>query len=523
MGRQAALVSAATMLSRVLGLVREQIFYSLFGASAGIHADAYQTAFRIPNLLRDLFAEGALSAAFVPTFTKTLRSDGVAAAVRLANVVLGAILVVVGGLTLAGVLAAPQVVDLLANDFRATPGKHELAVELARIMMPFLPLVSLAAVAMGQLNAHERYAPPALAAASFNVVAIVAGLGLRFAGVDEHTAVVGWSAATVLGGIVQFAVQIPALRATGFRFRPRMDFRDPGLRRIALLMGPATIGVAATQINIVVNSNFADGVQGGQSWLAASFRLMQLPIGVFGVAVATIATTRFAQGAAERDFAGMRDTLARGLRLVAFLTLPCTFGLIVLARPIVRLLYEHGQFHAGDTEAVALCTLMYALGLYTYSAVKVAAPAFYALGKPRVPLLASLVAVLGNVVLNILLFPVLGVWGLALGTSVAAVLNVTVLLVAFRSLAGPLGGAGLLGHAGRVGLASAGCAAVAFAVVTPLESALGTAATTARLVGTLGGIAAGALVYGILCRLLRVEELDQVAAKVLGRLRRGKS
>lgn len=517
MGAKAALVSAATMLSRVLGLVREQLFAAIFGASQGIHADAFQIAFRIPNLLRDLFAEGALSAAFVPTFTQKLKSEGAAEAFRLANVVIGAVLVVVGGITLVGVIAAPQLVGLLAADFRDAPGKFELAVELARIMMPFLPIVSVAAVAMGQLNAQERYGMPALAAASFNIVAIVAGIAIHVSGCDAHTAVVGWSAATLLGGIVQFAVQVPSLRATGFRLRPRIDFRDPGLRRIALLMAPATIGVAATQINVLVSTSFATGVQGGAAWLGYAFRLMQLPIGVFGVAIATIAATRFAHGASDGDLPAMRRTMSHGLRLVAFLTVPSTLGLVALATPIVRLLYEHGEFIPADTAAVAQCTLLYAAGLYCYAAVKVVAPAFYALGKSRVPLVASLSAVAANVVLNFAMFDTLGVPGLALGTALAATVNFAVLVVAFRRAAGPIEGREIVGHLVRVTIASAACAGAAWAATHGIESAIGVESKLARIAGVGGGVVAGVLVYVAACRLLRIAELDDILAKLRAR------
>lgn len=519
MGRAAAVVSAATMVSRVLAVAREQLYAALFGATA--FADAYQVAFRIPNLLRDLFAEGALSAAFVPAFTERLRNEGRDAAFRLANLVIGAVLVVVGAVMLAGIAATPWIVELLAPDFGEVEGKLELTVELTRIMFPFLPLVSLAAVAMGQLNAQERFGVPALASASFNVVAIVAGTALHLAdGIDLHTAVVGWSVATVLGGFVQIAMQVPSLRATGFRFRPRVDFRDPGLRRIATLMAPATLGLAATQLNIFVNTSFASGVPGAVSWLNYAFRLMQLPIGVFGVAVATIATTRLAQQAAAGSREQMAATLGHGLRLVAFLTVPCTVGLVSLAEPIARLLYERGAFHAGDTAGTAAALLLYATGLYCYSAVKVAAPAFYALDRTRIPMLASLAAVAGNLALNLILFPWLGFAGVALGTSLAATLNLAVLVYAFHRSAAPLDLGGLGSHLARVLTASVLCGAAAWWVTGALETFAGTSGTFARCLGVGGGIGAAVLVYAAACRVLRVAELEEFVVLVRRRFGR---
>jgi putative peptidoglycan lipid II flippase len=518
-GRHAAIVSAATMLSRVLALVREQLYAALFGASA--FSDAYQVAFRIPNLLRDLFAEGALSAAFVPTFTDRLRNEGAAAAFRLANLVIGAVLLVVGALMLVGIVAAPAVVHLLAHDFTAIEGKFELTVQLTRLMFPFLPLVSLAAVAMGQLNAQERFAPPALAAASFNVVAIAAGVTLHLVDPGSHAAVVGWSVATVLGGVVQVAIQVPALRRTGFRFRPRVDFRDPGVRRIAALMAPATLGLAATQLNIFVNTSFASGVPGAVSWLNYAFRLMQLPIGVFGVAVATIATTRLAQQAAAGDRAQMSATLGHGLRLVAFLTVPCTLGLIALAEPIARLLYERRAFHAGDTAGTASALVLYATGLYCYSAVKVAAPAFYALGRTRVPMAASLAAVAANLALNFVLFPFLGYPGLALGTALAATVNFAVLGWLFHRRAAPLDVHGIARHLGRVLVASAACAGAAWFVTTRLEDVVGTAGFPARVLAVGIGIGTGVVAYLGACHALGIAEVAEMRALLRRRFRRG--
>ncbi|WP_373047260.1 murein biosynthesis integral membrane protein MurJ [Vulgatibacter sp.] len=512
MGARALLVSAATMLSRILGLVREQIFAVLLGASA--FADAFVVAFRIPNLLRDLFAEGALSAAFVPTFTDAMRNRGREQAIRLANVVIGALLLIVGALTLLGIVFAPQLIAFMAPGFEQVAGKQELTELCTRIMFPFLPLVSLAAVAMGQLNAQEKFAAPALASAMFNVVAIAGGAFLFLAGFREEQAVIGWSIFTLLGGAAQLGVQLPSLFATGFSFRPALDWAEPGLKRIGRLMGPATIGLAATQVNIFVNTIFASQVPGAPSWLNYAFRLMQLPIGVFGVAVATIATTSLAKRAAERDLPGMQATLSSGLRLVAFLTVPSMVGLAALAVPIVRLLFQHGAFLPTDTVATAWATLMYATGLYAYAAVKVVAPAFYALDRSRIPLYGSLAAVGGNVFLNVTLFPYLSYKGLALGTAAAATLNFGVLLFMFRKVAGALDLPGLVTHFLRVLAAAVPCGLAAYVVNEQLAQRLGTETLLARILEVGLAVAAGGLVYLALCRLFRVAELDEVLAFV---------
>src|SRR5574340_423349 len=455
---RAVWLSAATMASRVLGLVRDQLFAILIGANR--FSDAFVVAFRIPNLLRDLFAEGALSSAFVPVFADAHRNRGREAAYRLANAVVGLILLVVGAITLLGVAFAGPVVAALAPGY--APDQAALAAGLTRIMMPFLLLVSLSAAAMGMLNAQGRFTAPAVAPALFNVGSIAVGLGLWLAGLPPERAVVGWSVGTLLGGFLQLAAQLPSLRAAGYRPRPslaRADLRDPGIERIFRLMGAAVIGLSATQVNIVVNTVFASHEEGANTWLQMAFRLMQLPLGVFGVAIATVAGAGVAQRAAARDMGAVRETLASALRLVAFLNVPSAVGLAVLARPIISVIYEHGRFHASDTDATAQALVCYALGLYAYSGVKVLAPAFYALDRARIPVIGSVLGMVSNVALNLALYPVLGFRGVALGTSLAAVANFAVLAWAWRRRHGPMGGAGQLW---KVLLASAALAATAY-------------------------------------------------------------
>jgi len=290
LARGARRVSALTMLSRVLGLVREQIFALMLGA--GVYSDAFLAAFRIPNLLRDLFAEGALSTAFVPTYVSTLKNESRAAAYTLANRVMSTLTIYLGTIAVLGMLFPQPVVSLVGRGFG--PEKAALCQQLVRIMMPFLPAISLAVVAMGALNAEERYTTPALASSMFNIVAILGGAVVYFISPGGRIAVVVWASLTVVGGIAQLGIQVPPLWRMGFRPKllPDLRLRDPGTRRIATLMAPATLGVAAVQINVVVNSSFASQLSDGAiSWLSYAFRLMQLPIGVFGVAVATTALT----------------------------------------------------------------------------------------------------------------------------------------------------------------------------------------------------------------------------------------
>ena len=516
LARAAALISAATMLSRVLGLVREQLFAALLGASQ--FADAFNVAFRIPNLLRDLFAEGALAQAFVPTFKAKLKNGGQASAYELANRVAGSLFLVVGMVVLLAGVFAPFIVEAMASDFAAEAGKFDLTVVLTRVMLPFLPIISLAAVAMGMLNAQDRYTAPALAPAMFNVSSIAVGTGLYVGGVDGRWVAIGWSIGTVLGGLAQLGIQMPALWRAGFRPRPRVDLllRDPAVRRVGLLMLPAIGGLAAVQINIFVNTMFASSEPGAVSWLNYAFRFLQLPIGVFGVAIATVTTTRFADAAADKNAPAMGAQLSESLRLVAFLTVPATVGLMLLGEPIIRLIFERGKFHSADTMATAAALQYYVIGLVSYAAVKIIAPAFYAMNRARIPMIASMTAVAGNLTFNIVLYPHYDFRVLALGTSVAAILNFTVLYVMFSRRIHRIAHVDLLVFLARIGTAAGAMGGAVWASHHVLEDQLGIVGFWVRTVNALVPVGAGVAVYAIACHVLRIEEL----APILRRVRR---
>jgi putative peptidoglycan lipid II flippase len=506
-------LSALTMLSRLLGLVREQVFAVTLGA--GAYSDAFLAAFRIPNLLRDLFAEGALSTAFVPTYVKTLRDQSRPAAFALANRVMTTLTVYLGLVAALAMLFPDPVVRLVAAGF--SPEKAELCATLVRIMMPFLPAISLAVVAMGALNAEEKYTAPGLASSMFNLVAIAGGITVWLVGPSPRAAVITWAALTLGGGVAQLAIQVPSLARLGFRPRPILDMalRDPGTRRIAALMAPATLGVAAVQVNVVVNSSFASLISNGAlSWLSYAFRLMQLPIGVFGVAVGTTALTHLSRDAAAQDWDSMRSTLQRGLRMVLFLTVPSTVGLALLGIPIIRLIYEHGRFSPHATLETARALSGYALGLVAYAAIKVVAPAFYALGRTRVPLIASVSAVVANLIWNILTFRRFGHVGLAVGTSIAALVNAGVLVYAFEKQIRGFVSRELLLPFAKI-LVAAGVMAAAVWVASSRMESLSGGGTVMSALKAFVPIFVGVGVYFIVARALRLQE----AAALMRRFR----
>jgi putative peptidoglycan lipid II flippase len=499
------------MLSRVLGLLREQIFALTLGA--GAYSDAFLAAFRIPNLLRDLFAEGALSTAFVPTYVRTLRQEGRPAAYLLASRVMTTLTLYLGTLAAVAMLWPGPIVRAVATGF--SPEKTALTADLTRIMMPFLPTISLAVVAMGALNAEARYTAPALASSLFNVVAIVGGTLVYLLGPSPRAAVMVWASLTVLGGLAQLGVQVPTLWRMGFRprFKPDLRLRDAGTRRIAALMAPATLGVAAVQINVVISTSFASlGAEGSISWLTYAFRLMQLPIGVFGVAIGTTTLTHLARDAADDDRGALRATLRRGLQLVLFLTIPSTVGLALLGVPIIRLIFQHGRFGPHATVETARALSGYAVGLAAYAAIKVVAPAFYALGRTRVPLLASLSAVAATLLWNVLTFRRLGHVGLALGTSIAATVNLAVLLVAFQLQVGGLVTRGFLGAVARIALAAAAMGAAIWPLCRWL-TAVAPPGTAGRALVAFGPIVLGAGVYFAAARLLKLPEATSLVRR----------
>ena len=512
--RSAGLVSMFTMLSRILGLVRDVVFARLVGL--GPYADAFHAAFRIPNLLRDLFAEGALSAAFVPTYTKA-RAESAERGFELASRALSLLAVILSGLCLLGFLFATPLVGFLAAGFAETPGKLELTVRLTRIMLPFLPLVSFAAVAMGVLNAHGRFDIPALAPSMFNLVAIVWGAVLWALNYGPERVVFGWAVATLAGGLAQFLVQVPALWREGWRFRPRWAPWDPGILAIAKLMAPATVGLAAVQVNIFISTRFASHDESAVAALQYAFRILYLPIGLFGVSVGTVATVGLARRAAAGDTAGLKGTLQHSLCNLAFLTVPATLGLLLLPVPIVRLLFERGRFRPEDTAMTALALLLYGIGLPAYAGVKVLAPAFYAMGSPRIPFLASVSAVAANLVTILALHSQLGFRAIPLGTSVGSLLNAVILLLALKARLGGIGDRSTLRSLAKTAAAALLMAPIVVLSAHGLEAWVGVRGLYAQLVTGLGPVLAGGLVYASAALALGSPEARALAGSVLRR------
>lgn len=546
--RSAGIVSLAIMGSRVLGLVRELVFAAFFGA--GFATDAFIIAFRIPNLLRDLFGEGALSAAFVTTFTQKLNNEDERAAWRLANLVNNGLFLVLSLIALLGIIFSPQIVHLLMDlnprhgtfDPIKAQQTYELAVQMTRIMFPFLLMISLAAVAMGVLNTKGIFGIPASASTMFNVGSIFGGLLCSYVLAPDYIAaitrailqgqrlelnqqaaaraIIGMAIGTLIGGVMQWLIQVPSLRKVGYRWQPIISFQDEGVRQVMKLMTPAIIGAAAVQVNVLVSTNFASSLgEGPVSWLNYAFRLIQFPIGVFGVAISTATITKTAREAAQGKLDEFRKTIASSLRLTMLLTIPSTIGLVVLAKPIIGMIYERGRFTAVDTNQTAEALMYYALGLTAYSAIKVLAPAFYALKDTRIPMLASVLSIITNYFVAKLSIESFGIGhrGLALSVSAVALINFAVLFFFLRRKLAGIEGWGLLLAFGKVLLAALLMGAACYFLSEQLMRFLGGQALWARLVNVMISVGVGVLVFGVAAKVLRVGELEQLSAALLRR------
>ena len=544
--RSAGIVSVAVMFSRVLGLIREQVFAYYIGA--GFLNDAFQFAFRIPNVLRDLFAEGALSSAFVKVFTDYQINKGEKEAWRLASLVLNALAVVMSVITLIGIYFSRNLVDLIGKGF--SPEKAELATTLTQIMFPFILLVALAALAMGVLNTKGIFGIPASASTVFNIVSIVCGLGFAFwlSGgtwvvpqdpmavplMPAQWAVTGMAIGTLIGGAAQFLMQIPSLFRVGFRFSPILSFVDPGIKKVMRLMGPAILGTSAVQVNVLVNTFFVAGISGGISWLGYGFRLMQFPIGIFGVAIGTASIPVLSRMASQGKTKDFRDTLSSSMNLVFLMTLPSACGLVVLGEPIIRLLYSHGgAFKESDVLPTAWALAGYAIGLTGYSAIKVLSPAFYAMNDAKTPMVIAIISIAINAVASYFLmnfmsgFGVsnahpsgLGHVGVALATSCVALFNFFLLAWFMRRKIKRLNGRTIVSSFLKIAVASAVMSVVCYASYFYLTNYFVVKSFGIRSIEAFVPICLGGIIFIVVAKLLRVTELEQAFGMVRRKLGR---
>ncbi len=503
--KAAGVVGAATLLSRIFGFVRDMVIAWFFGA--GLAADAFFVAFRIPNLLRRLFAEGSLTVSFVPVFTEYLTRRSREEAFELAGSVLRILSVILAVVTVVGILAAPLIVRIIAPGFTVSAEKFEITVLLTRLMFPYIFFIALVALCMGILNALGHFAAPALAPVLLNLAMIGSVFGL--APFFERP-VIGLGVGVLIGGVLQLALQAPFLLKKGFFFWRRFPWYHPAVKRIGKLMTPAVFGSAVYQINILVGTLLASLLaEGSISYLYYADRLVQFPLGIFAIAVGTAVLPSLSRQAAAHDMDALRDTFSYALRFVFFITIPAMIGLIVLRVPIIQLLFNRGAFDATTTRLTAEALLYYSLGLWAFSGVRIVVSTFYALQDTKTPVKVAILSLLANIVLSIFLMGPMRHGGLALATSLSSMLNLTVLIWFLKKRLGRIGASNILKSAGTSSAASIvmGLALICFLSNIELEGDI----NTIRLMMYVGlSVVGGIVIYGGLSRIFKSKELTAV-------------
>jgi putative peptidoglycan lipid II flippase len=503
----------------VLGLVRDQLLAGWFGSTL---TGVFTAAFRTPNMLRDLFAEGALSTAFVTTFSKTIKTEGDEAAWALARKMLTLTVCFMTMVAIGGVALAPILVRLLNPGWGAKNEEYyRLCIWLTQLMYPFITIVSIAALVMGMLNSKRVFFIPAVASAFFNLGCIFGGVALAWmlepgfgtAPMTER-GLTAFAIGTLLGGLLQLLVQLPSLWRVGFRFRPDFDWRTSGVASVLRLMWPSLLAAGGTQVNVLLNSIFASftpGAMAATTWLGCAQRLQQLPLGLFGVAVATVTLPMLARLSTEGMTPAFRETLAKGLRLVMFLTLPCAVGLALLAKETVSVIFEHGIFTAHDTAMTAGPLRAYAFGLVFYAAVKVLQPAFFTIDKRFVPLVITFITITSNAVLNSISVFVFK-WdhtALAWCTAFNLAVNFTVLYWWMGKLAHGLETRSLMASLGRLAIALVIMAAICLAARFTVLANWDQLRLWARILGLAGTVGVAAASYFFVTAKLGVEETGE--------------
>ena len=423
--RSTAAVAAPTILSRVLGYIRDMLQAYFLGTSRGM--DEFTIANIIPNLLRRLTAEGAMTAAFIPVFTQVKEKESRENLWRFANYFFYDLAFLMTGLTVLGILAAPLLVKFIAIGYGQVPGKWELTILLTRIMFPYIFVISMAALAMAILNSFKKFFVPAFTPVLFNLVIIAAAI--FFAGKSEEPSLV-FAGGVVAGGVIQLVFQLPFLWKKGMRFTFGLSFKHPAVRRIAKLMVPGIFGVGIAQINMAISRMIASSLESESvAALYYSSRVQELALGIFSIALSIALLPTFSELIAHKNIEGMKRTLSFSMRLIFFISMPATAGLLVLSRPIIQVLFQRGAFDSHSTALSSGCLFFFAIGIPFISGVKILAPAFYSLKDTKTPVYVAAGVMISYISMSLLLMGSMRVSGLALAYSLASFLNFAALFL----------------------------------------------------------------------------------------------
>jgi putative peptidoglycan lipid II flippase len=449
--RSTSTISTITFISRLFGYIRDSRIAFLLGT--GDIADAYTIAYRIPNLIRRIVGEGAVSSAFIPVFSEYLTAGKRKEAWEFANAILAAAMVFLTVLTVLGILLSPWIVPVFAYGFKVTPGKLEITTVLNRIMFAYIGLISISALATGVLQSFNRFAAPAFAPVLLNLSVIAFSF---FSGFFSSPAI-AMAVGVVVGGVLQVSIQLPGLIQSGWRFHWIWDLAHPGLVRVATLLAPRLFAVGIVHIDVLIGTQFAAAmIAGSAASITFADRIMELVLGGYVIALSTAILPLLSRQAVERRIDELKLTLNFAIRIVFFVTLPASVGLVLLRKPIIQVLFEHGEFTATSTELTARALLFFAVGLSGFAMVKIIVQAFYALHETRVPVIVASISLILNIVLNFLFFHPLQNGGPALATSLSAVFDVVALTTIFRWRFGAIG----MREVGRSGLKFGAAAAV---------------------------------------------------------------
>ncbi len=514
--RAAGLVGAATMLSRVFGLIRDMVITALFGA--GWATDAFWLAFRIPNMLRRLLGEGSLTISFVPVFTEYLEKKSRQDALELVQNAFTLLSVILAFVSVIGIVISPVIVTLLAPGFIADPQKFELTVFLNRLMFPYIFFIALVALCMGVLNSLKHFTVPALSPVMLNLAMIGAALGLHRFFAQPITAL---AIGVLIGGVLQLAMQIPVLRKSGISFKFRLNLRHPGIRQIGRLMGPAILGAGVSTINVAIVGMILASLlpSGSVTYLFIADRIMELPLGVFAIAIGTATLPSFSRQAAGGQIDALKSSISFSLRLLLFLTIPASVALMALSQPIISVIFQRGAFDERAAILTAQALLCYAPGLCAHSVLRIFISSFYSLKDSKWPLKAAIVTLTVNVLVSLALMIPLKHNGIALALSISGVVNVGVLAVVLKNKIGTYLDQSFFVSIGKIIIASLIMLSAIGLIqyVMPWNIA---APFRERLAYLAVCIASGGLVFFIAAWFLKSPEISALTARIQARLAR---